>query len=121
MIYPLVTEFIPDWRLICIFVISCPLLFSLLLVNYCFCESPRYLVSIKKFDRAKEVFRVISVFNRRPSFKFNLFQEMEIFNKKVTKIRSTNNLRDVQSINIAKKKTQRGSNFGNFTDLFRNP
>ena len=48
---------------------------------FCFLESPRFLLSKKRFDQVRVVFRKISETNRRPPYRFKLMEEMDIENE----------------------------------------
>ena len=36
-------------------------------------ETPRYLVSKERYNEAREILNKISIFNKRPDFKFRLY------------------------------------------------
>jgi flagellar basal body-associated protein FliL len=61
-----------NWRIICSVIVGVPLALSSIAASFWLAESPYYLVNKKQFDKAREVFRKISVYNSRPPFEFNL-------------------------------------------------
>ncbi len=69
-----------------ILAIGLPLCASVILSHIYFCESPRYLVSKKKYYEARQVFRHISEVNNRPPFQFHFFEEIDDYNDVATKI-----------------------------------
>ena len=59
------------------FVIGLPLIVSTILVVLFTVESPRYLLTKRKFDEAKKILNRIAVTNGRPPFEFRLYEEMD--------------------------------------------
>lgn len=56
------------------------------LTKYCLDETPRFLVRKNKFDEARAILRKMSVYNNRPPYEYNLYEEMTFFNKKAEAI-----------------------------------
>lgn len=59
------------------FVIGLPLIVSTILVCLFAVESPRYLLTKRKFEEAKKILNRIAVTNDRPPFEFRLYEEMD--------------------------------------------
>lgn len=68
--FPLVNLF-PSWRYTFIFM-AAPMLISLPFMYKWFLESPRFLVKKRCYRQAREVFKEISITNKRPPYCFKL-------------------------------------------------
>jgi len=76
-----VFNFVEHWRYMFLFVMGTPFAICILLAFFQMDETPRYLVSKKKFQEAKYVLKKISATNRRPPFMFKLNGEIDNDNK----------------------------------------
>lgn len=75
---PLLTM-IPSWRYV--FMINAGILLMTFPLAYlCFLESPRFLVSKGCYGQAREIFKRISITNKRPPYNFHLLEEIEYEN-----------------------------------------
>lgn len=54
-------------------------------------ESPRFLMSKHNYSKAKDVLDKMATYNLRPSFKFNLQDEIDYFNNNTTKFKKSKN------------------------------
>jgi MFS family permease len=72
--------FIPTWR-ICFTLLATIWLLTLPFAYFCFLESPRFLLSKNCYSQVKEIFKKISIVNRRPTYNFKLAEEMELENE----------------------------------------
>jgi len=68
------------WRYIFLATMAAPYFLCLGIGYFLILETPRYLLSKGRVTDAKEVIAKICTINRRPPFKFRLFQEMELLN-----------------------------------------
>ncbi|EGR27677.1 major facilitator superfamily protein, putative [Ichthyophthirius multifiliis] len=83
---PLTNSITDYWRFLYIYCVGLPLVLSIILTYIFFCESPRYYVSKGQYQQAREIFRHISEVNSRPPYQFHFMEELNNYNKVVTKI-----------------------------------
>jgi MFS family permease len=72
IIYSWLSSMIVNWRFICIGVIGIPFLISIYFSRKYLLETPRWLVSKKRFQEAKEILSKISIINDRSQVGFLL-------------------------------------------------
>ena len=72
--------FIPNWR-ICFLLFASIWLLTLPFAYSCFLESPRFLLSRNCYSQVREIFRRISLTNRRPAYNFRLAEEIPLENE----------------------------------------
>jgi len=61
-----------NWRILILIFIGIPLFISVIPMIYYLDETPRHLVAVNEYEKAREVLKKISLFNLRPPFRFNL-------------------------------------------------
>ena len=98
-----------DWRFICAGFIGIPMLSTLIPMHLYLLETPRYLVSQRRFIEAHATLNFIATTNRRPPLKSRLMGEMDDVNQQVTLIFQKRN---------TDKNEEQNKNFG-YIDLFR--
>ena len=74
------------WRWMFGYGMGLPLVFCFILAWFWLDETPRYLVSKKRFEEAKEVLKKICKTNSRPPFEFRLNGEMRNDNEKFYRV-----------------------------------
>lgn len=104
-------NFIPTWR-ICFLIFSGIWLVTFPLAYFCFRESPRFLLSRKCYSQVRDIFREISITNRRPPYNFRLSEEMELENESFLR------LKDASEANLEEPSRQLERHY-NYFDLFR--
>lgn len=72
IIYTPISYYIGNWRIICIGIIGLPFLFSFIPAFKFLVETPRYLLSRKKFTEARIILNSIALYNRRCNFDYLL-------------------------------------------------
>lgn len=77
IIYTPIIYYSNHWRIICIGVIGIPFLASFFLASRNLFETPRYLISKKRFDEARIILNKIALYNRRPKFNYKIEGETE--------------------------------------------
>lgn len=104
---------IPSWRQAFMF-FSGLLALTLPFAYKSFLESPRYLVAKGCYTQARDIFRKISITNRRPPYNFRLQEEIEFENETYLKVNS--NLKDnmLRQVDLVEKKRSY-----NYLDLFK--
>ncbi|EGR31611.1 major facilitator superfamily protein, putative [Ichthyophthirius multifiliis] len=116
--YPIINSFIVQWRYIFVFAIGLPLFCSVGLSYLYFCESPRYLVSKKKYYEARQVFRHISEVNNRPAFQFHFFEEIDDYNEVATRVYKKGESITKKELIRVKTKERLDINLGRQTNIF---
>jgi hypothetical protein len=77
IIYSPISYSVGNWRINCIAIIGVPFLIIFYFsFNYIY-ETPRFLISKRKFEEAKFILNKIASFNRRPQFNYKLEGETE--------------------------------------------
>ncbi len=77
IIYTPISYYIGNWRIICIAIIGTPFLLSFFVAYKFLVETPRYLLSKKKYSEARTILNSIALYNRRPNFNYLLEGEVE--------------------------------------------
>lgn len=80
IIFPILFIFVNNWRVIFAIIIGLPMIMLTIVLDFRIYETPRYLVSKMRYEEARQVLSNISVYNKRPSFEFRLYQEIEQVN-----------------------------------------
>jgi MFS family permease len=74
------------WRYMFGYGMGLPLVFCFILAWFWLDETPRYLVSKKRFEEAKEVLKKICIINSRPPFNFRLNGEITTDNERFFRV-----------------------------------
>lgn len=110
-----------DWRIITTLLVGAPSLVSLYFCWRHLCETPRYLVTRRRYEDARTVLNLIAVTNNRRPFKFRLDGEMDEESNKALRIFSPHKHPEQQQQNSVEPGSAVG-NVGNehgYIDLFR--
>lgn len=86
IVFSFLKLWIKSWRVITTLIIGAPFVLGLWLAWKIVVETPRYLVTRKRYAEARSVLNHIAVTNKRPQFKFRLDGEMDDESNKATRI-----------------------------------
>ena len=73
VIFPILFVSFKNWRLTFCLGLGLPMIINSFLLYKFIDETPRYLVSKERYKEARQILDKISIFNKRPSFKFRLY------------------------------------------------